>query len=381
MNDRRQRIRFFDYLLDRPMPLAGTLAVLVAALEAAVDWTTWVELDVSAVYGIPLVLAAVARNRRLLWALAAWLVFMTFAAYATQIGPGVLSLHEPYFVNRVMSAAALILSAALCHVWIVAANRLAAQRQSLLEHNRELDSLRRVAEEASGRKTQLLASVSHDIRSPLATIDLIADLVLRSAGNPALAAQLPDLVRRLRNNTRSLTDLVSALVDISSLDAGQIPVRASEFSLNEWLTEECERLLPLAQAKGLRLISEGPEAPVWLRTDKLKLTRVLSNLVGNAIKFTEAGGVTISAALTPERTPLIRIKDTGVGMSPESLGRIFDEYGQLGNRQRDSNKGWGLGLAICRRLVGVMGGKITVESEPGRGTTFDVHLPASCVVK
>src|SRR5688572_17808657 len=111
MQDRRQRTRLFDYLLDRPMPVAGTLAVLVAAVEAAVDWTTWVELDVSAVYGIPLVLAAVARNRRLLWVLAGFLLFMTFAAYVAQIGPGVFSLHEPYFVNRLMSAASLALSA------------------------------------------------------------------------------------------------------------------------------------------------------------------------------------------------------------------------------------------------------------------------------
>src|SRR6185295_9901026 len=103
--------------------------------EAAVDWTTWVELDVSAVYGIPLVLAAVARNRRLLWALAGCLVFMTFAAYAAQIGPGGFSPSEPYFINRAMSAAALTLSAALCHVWIVAANRLAAQGRSLIEQN------------------------------------------------------------------------------------------------------------------------------------------------------------------------------------------------------------------------------------------------------
>ncbi len=177
MRDRRQRTRLLDYLLDQPMPLAGTLAVLVAVLEAAVDWTTWVELDVSAVYGIPLVLAAVARNRRLVWILTACLVFMTFAAYAAQIGPDVFSVDEPYFVNRVMSAAALTLSAGLCHVWIVAANRLAAQRRSLIEQNQELDRLRRAAEEASGRKTQLLASVSHDIRTPLTTIDLIADLV------------------------------------------------------------------------------------------------------------------------------------------------------------------------------------------------------------
>jgi signal transduction histidine kinase len=381
MSDRRQHVRFFDYLLDRPMPVAGTLAVLVAAVEAAVDWTTWVELDVSAVYGIPLVLAAVARNRRLLWALAACLLLMTFAAYDAQIGRGVFSLHEPYFVNRVLSAAALTLSAGLCHVWIVAANRLAAQGRSLVEQNQELDLLRRTAEEASARKTQLLASVSHDIRSPLSTIDLIADLILRSAGDPALAAQLPDLVQRLRRNTRSLAELTSALVDISSLDAGRISVRNSEFSLNELLLQERERLLPLAEAKNLHLVVDAPEAPLWLRTDKLKLARVLSNLVGNAMKFTENGGVTISAALTPDRAPLIRVKDTGVGMSPESLGRIFEEYGQLGNPQRDSNQGWGLGLAICRRLAGVMGGSITVESEPGRGTTFSVVLPAAAVVK
>jgi signal transduction histidine kinase len=381
MRDRRQRTRLLDYLLDQPMPLAGTLAVLVAVLEAAVDWTTWVELDVSAVYGIPLVLAAVARNRRLVWILTACLVFMTFAAYAAQIGPDVFSLDEPYFVNRVMSAAALTLSAGLCHVWIVAANRLAAQRRSLLEQNQELDRLRRAAEEASGRKTQLLASVSHDIRTPLTTIDLIADLVLHSAGDPALAAKVPELVQRLRRNTSSLADLVSALVDISSLDAGRIGVRSTEFSLNELLVEECERLMPLAQAKGLRLATKAPDTPVQLLTDRVKLTRVLSNLVGNAIKFTAHGGVSVTATVTAERSLLIQVSDTGIGMARESLERIFDEYGKLGSSQRDASTGWGLGLAISRRLVGVMGGSITVESQPGRGTVFSVHLPAACVLK
>jgi signal transduction histidine kinase len=374
------RVRLIDYLLDRPMPVAGTLAILVAVIEAAVDWTTWVELDVSAVYGVPLVLAAVARNRRLLWVLTACLVCMTVAAYAAQIAPGAFSLHEPYFLNRALSAAALALSAALCHVWIVAANRLAAQRRSLMEQNQELERLRRIAEEASGRKTQLLASVSHDVRTPLATIELIADLILRGADNPAVAAPLPDMVQRLRRNTRSLADLVSALVDISSLDAGRISVRASEFSLNELLGEEQERLLPLAQAKNLRLELEPPQPPLWLQTDRIKLARILSNLVGNAIKFTQTGAITLSAALTAEGAPLIRVKDTGVGMSSENLERIFDEYGQLGNPDRDSNKGWGLGLAICRRLAGVMGGRIAVDSAPGRGTTFSLSLPSSAVV-
>jgi signal transduction histidine kinase len=304
---------------------------------------------------------------------------MTFAAYAAQIEPEAFSLHEPFFLNRVLSAVALALSAVLCHVWIVAANRLAAQRQSLMARNEELDRLRRGAEEASDRKAQLLASVSHDIRTPLTTIDLIADLVLRSVQDAALARQLPELVQRLRHNTRLLTDLVSALVDISALDAGRIGISISEFSLNELLAEERQRLLPLVQAKGLRLDIEVPEPAVWLRTDRIKLTRVLSNLIVNAIKFTEEGGVVITAVLTAEGAPLICVKDTGVGMSPENLRRIFDEYGQLGNPERDSNKGWGLGLAICRRLVGLMGGRISVESAPLRGTTFSVYLPASCV--
>jgi signal transduction histidine kinase len=106
----------------------------------------------------------------------------------------------------------------------------------------------------------------------------------------------------------------------------------------------------------------------------------LSNLIGNAVKFTDTGGITVSATLTPERAALIRVEDTGKGMTPENLQRIFDEYGQLGNPERDSRKGWGLGLAICRRLLDVMGGEIGVESTPGRGTVFTVRLPTSCVV-
>jgi signal transduction histidine kinase len=366
-------------VLDRPMPLAGALAIIVAIIEAGADWTTWVQLDISAVYGVPLVLAAIARNRRLMWILAVCLVFMTFAAYASQIG-STFSVAEPYFMNRALSAAALSLSAVLCDVWIVAANRLAAQRRALVEQNQELDGLRRAAEQASGRKTQLLSAVSHDIRTPLTIIRLVADLILSSTGDPALAARVPELVQRLQRNTSSLADLVSALVDISSLDSGRTSVCISEFSLNELLVQECERQLPLAQDKGLRLVAEAPQPPVRLLTDRVKLVRILGNLVGNAIKFTQTGAVTVSALLTLERSPLIRISDSGVGMAPEDLARIFDEYGQLGNRQRDANEGWGLGLAICRRLAGVLGGEITVESTPNRGTVFSVRLPASCVV-
>jgi signal transduction histidine kinase len=355
-----------DRLLERPVPLAGRLAVLLALVVLAADLMTWVELDVSAVYPLPLVLVAVARNRRLLWAMAGCLIFVTFAAYAIQIEDGGFYLYEPFFINRVLSAVTLMVSAVLCHIWIIAADSLAAQS--------------RRAEEANLRKTQLLASVSHDIRTPLATIDLIADLIRRSADNAMLAAKVPGLVQRLHRNTRSLADLVCALLDISSLDAGRMALNNGEFSLNALLEDECQRLQPLAQAKSLRLTVEAPEPPVTLLADRIKLSRVLSNLVGNAIKFTETGGVTLAAAVEPEHSLRIRVSDSGIGMTAQNAARIFDEYGQLGNPERDSSKGWGLGLAICRRLVYAMGGTIAVESERDRGTTFSVHLPAACVI-
>ncbi len=128
------------------------------------------------------------------------------------------------------------------------------------------------------------------------------------------------------------------------------------------------------------MATEPTEPSVWVRADRVKLARVLSNLVTNAVKFTQAGGVTLTAGLTAERAVLVRVRDTGVGIAPEDLERIFDEFAQLRDAGHDRTKGWGLGLAICRRLIHLMGGTITAESEPNRGTAFSVLLPPSCVV-
>jgi signal transduction histidine kinase len=103
--------------------------------------------------------------------------------------------------------------------------------------------------------------------------------------------------------------------------------------------------------------------------------------VTNAIKFTNAGYVAVAALLTPESELLIRVSDSGIGMSSEDVNRIFDEYEQLGNPQHGHHEGWGLGLAICRRLVAGMGGTLGVESEPDRGSTFTIRLPASCIAQ
>jgi signal transduction histidine kinase len=384
----------------RPLPVAGVLAAGLAAVLVAVDWATWIELNEAILYPLPLVLAAMARSRRLVWGLALFLVGTTFAVYAVQIGPGVFSPGEPFFINRVLVAVTMVLTAGLLHAWTLALEVLDEQRRSLqaqneqldaanrelfscqaeiTRQNEELDRRRREAEEASGRKTRLLRSVSHDMRTPLTAINLMAEVIRRTADDPALAARVPSLAQRLQANARALGDLVSDVLDASALETGRVELHETEFALDELLAEECRRSLPLAQVKGLSLASEPVVPPVQIRADRVKLARVLSNLVGNAIKFTEAGGVTLAAGLTPDGFALIRVCDTGVGIAREALDRIFDEFAQVRGPGRDRADGWGLGLPICRRLAELMGGSITVESQPGRGSVFTVRLPPSCV--
>jgi signal transduction histidine kinase len=379
---------------------ALVLSILVATAEIVIDWGTWVELNVSIVYGLPLVLAAVARQRRLLWGLMAVLIVMTFAVYAAQIPAGQFTVIEPLFVNRVLAALALVITTCLLHVRLIASEKLAAQDEALKEQNQaleqanvelvlreaeierqneELERRRREAEEASARKTRFMASVSHDIRTPVNAISLMAEVMCRTADNPAFAAELPDIARRLKSNALSLVDLLSEVLDIACFDSGQIELKSTRVSLNQLLDEQCRALLPLAQAKGLTLRLHSAPEPIWVHIDRVKLSRVVVNLLTNAIKYTEQGGVTATIEAISGGAVSVVVQDTGVGIPPDWLDRIFDEYAQLTNPDRDPNKGWGLGLPICKRLIQMLGGAISVTSQVGKGTTFTVRLPSECL--
>jgi signal transduction histidine kinase/CheY-like chemotaxis protein len=250
-----------------------------------------------------------------------------------------------------------------------------------LKHlQRELDLRRREAEEASVRKTRFLASVSHDIRTPVNAINLMAEVIRRAVDNPALAPQVPHMAQRLQANALALVELITDVLDVARFDVGKVELQESEFALNELLAEEHRQLQPLAADKRLTLELDPPDRPLWVRTDRVKLARVLGNLIGNAIKFTESGTVRLGARLGPDRQVVIRVADTGLGIAPEHQAFIFDEFAQLRNPARDREHGTGLGLAICKRLAEVMGGSIAVESTPKHGSTFTVTLPAACVV-
>ena len=248
------------------------------------------------------------------------------------------------------------------------------------ELQRELDLRRREAEEASVRKTRFLAAVSHDIRTPANAITLLAELIRRTASNPALAAEVPELAQELHASALSLVELLGDVLDLARYDSGRIELQESEFSLGELIAEEHRRFAPLARERGLALDLSPPDPPVRLRTDRIKLSRVIGNLLGNAMKFTGEGGVRVEAARAADGSPVVRVSDTGIGIPPHLQQQIFDEFVQLHNRERDRNKGTCLGLTIRKRLGDAMGGALSLESEPTRGSTFTVTLPARCVV-
>lgn len=373
----------------------------LAIVQVAIDWLTRIEFNESIVYVLPLVLAAMTRNRRLLWGIAVFLIATAFAVYAVQIPAGTFSGSEPLFINRVLSAATILITACLLHAWTLtldsldeqgrdlqarneeldAANReLLERREQINRQNAELECRRHEAEEASTRKSRLLASVSHDIRSPLHALNLTAELIRRTAGEQAMSAQMSELVQLLQTNAGNLADLVSDVLDVAAIESGRIELRESEFSLNGLLAEVCRLSLAPARAKNLELLAEPSTPEIWIRGDRVKLVRVLGNLVSNAIKFTTAGEVRLEACIAADRSVLIRVHDTGAGISPQHIERIFNEFEQVHQTEHDRVKGWGLGLAICRRLVEFMGGTITVESQPRQGTIFSVCLPCSCIV-
>ena len=207
------------------------------------------------------------------------------------------------------------------------------------ELQRELDARRREAEEASVRKTRFLAAVSHDIRTPANAISLLAELIRRTATNPAMAGEVPDLARELHGSAVSLVNLLSDVLDVARFDSDRIELQESEFPLAGLLAEESRRMLPLARDKGLELHFAAADESLWLRTDRIKLSRILGNLVGNAIKFTERGGVRVDVARADDGGVRFRVTDTGIGIAPEHLRHIFDEFFQLRNPERDRNKG------------------------------------------
>jgi signal transduction histidine kinase len=372
--------------------------VVIALAEIALDVGTPLELDLASIYPVPLLLAAYTRRRALLWSLSLLLGIAALAVYQLNEASAIPMLREEILYNRLLDIVALLVTTAVLHVWMRSLDvresqsrllgeqnrRLETANRMLLEHeaqivrqNEELNRRHQDALESSARASRMLVAVSHDIRTPAQAIGLIAEMMRRTE-EPALASRVPQMAQQLQGNATAMVAMVSDLLDLARFDSGHANLKEDAFALDELVSAKCRELGALAQTKSLSLVAHTPAAPLWVRSDRGKVERVLSNLVGNAIKFTAIGGVTVSVDLAASGSPCVRVTDTGRGIEPEALQRIFEEYAQAG--KGDAEGGWGLGLAISRRLADALGAAIEVKSELGQGSTFSLTLPRRCVI-
>lgn len=278
--------------------------------------------------------------------------------------------------NRVLSAVTMLLTATLMHIWTRALDALEQRDLQIRSQNEELQRRREQTELTSKRKSLLLASLSHDIRTPLHIINLTARAISAEARRLDSSGNIPALTQQQTANAISVANLVTDILDYSAFELGHIDVHVNDCAIDDVLNQLHQRLSPLAEAKQLQLIVEAPPHSLNLRTDLVKLERVLTNVVMNAIKYTARGSVRVSAGYSDTGGVRVCVQDTGVGIPAEHRELIFDEFARL-QTSAERSEGWGLGLPICRRLITLLRGTISVESQPGMGSIFIVQLPLS----
>jgi signal transduction histidine kinase len=240
--------------------------------------------------------------------------------------------------------------------------------EALQRENRTSEAARRSAEQSSDARGRLFAAANHDLRQPLHAMGLLLETLRSGAGAP----HSREVVHQISHCVDGMTEVVDGLLEITRLDGGQLEPEWSTFDAADAIRDGVRPYETAARAKGIAL--ETRVASVHVRTDRALLLRVLANLVGNAIRYTPAGSVTVVATVVGDQLQ-VRVHDTGIGIAEEHQPRIFEEFYQVANPARDRRQGLGLGLATVKRLSDLLGLGIAVSSGPGRGSVFSFMLP------
>lgn len=236
----------------------------------------------------------------------------------------------------------------------------------------ELENQRAEADRANEAKSQFIANMSHEIRTPLNGVMGMAQLLMRTQLDETQTRH----VGTLKTSGQALLDLIEDILDISKIEAGMVDVDREDFDVTQMVTSVSDMVSSLARGKGLDVSTAiDPEVITWVSGDKKAIRQVLINIVGNAVKFTEEGSVSIAVRPFGDDQVEFAVTDTGPGIPADQLDRIFDRFAQVDNSKTRKHGGTGLGLAICRELIQLNGGEVGVDSEYGQGTTFWFRLP------
>jgi PAS domain S-box-containing protein len=243
---------------------------------------------------------------------------------------------------------------------------LRASNAELAEANRRLD-------EATRAKSTFLASMSHELRTPLTSILGFAGTLLMGLAGP-LEEEQRRQIEMISTSGKHLLDLINQVLDLARIEDGGVHVEIEPTPIRPLVLNALDAIRPLCAAKGLEAKMSCPAGVGAITTDGTRVEQILLNLLSNAVKCTERGGVSIEARRT-KREVVIAVEDTGCGLVSDDIDRIFDRFCQAGSPGENRDFGTGLGLSISRGLAEMLGGGITVTSEPGSGSTFRVHLP------
>ncbi len=252
-------------------------------------------------------------------------------------------------------------------------DELQQRSEELQEQNVELEAQRRQVEEANRLKSEFLSNMSHELRTPLNSVMALSRVLIMQS-KEKLSGEEVGYLEIIERNGKRLLSLINDILDLSKIEAGKMDVSPKHFSLGGTIEAIMESLGPISGDKGLEMVQEIPSDLPPIESDEERVHQILQNLIGNAVKFTDEGSVTVSVHCH-EKNFAVKVQDTGIGISENDLSRIFDEFRQVDGSSARQYEGTGLGLAIANKAAGILGGAIAVKSIFGQGAAFTLTLP------